>query len=368
MKWFYVENGQQAGPVEESQLQELIQSGKLRGDTLVWHEGMGAWQPFSAVCPPDFAAAVGATPISTSAPTGDTTEAVCAECGNIFRKEDMIRNKGAYVCANCKPVFLQRVREGLSGTATGAPGSVSEAQVRARDYEHDIGGYWNKAWEVFKSDPGLIIGVFLVVGLCIVAANIVPYLSAITSIIFGGPLLGGLFAFYLKKLRNQATAFGDGFSGFGPYFGQLLLGNFIPNVLAGLVMMPFVIVAVVVFLTIMPAMQGGGELSGAQVGMMIGAGLVVFVGICGVIYFQYCWVFTLWLVVDKRMGFWPAMSLSRAVVRKHWWQTFLLGIVAGLLGLVGFLLCGVGLLLTGPLALGMFACAYERLFGDMQPA
>ena len=112
MKWFYVENGQQSGPVEESQLAELIQSGKLRGDTLVWREGMAAWQPFSAVCPPQFAAAIGATSIGSVATTGETTDAVCAECGNLFRKEDMIPHGSIYICANCKPVFMQKMAEG----------------------------------------------------------------------------------------------------------------------------------------------------------------------------------------------------------------------------------------------------------------
>jgi len=58
MNWYYVENGQQAGPVEDSQLGELLQTGRLHGDTLVWHEGMANWQAFSAVCPPELAAAV----------------------------------------------------------------------------------------------------------------------------------------------------------------------------------------------------------------------------------------------------------------------------------------------------------------------
>jgi len=112
MKWYYVENGQQAGPVEEAQLGELISSGKLRGDTLVWHEGMAAWQPFSAVCPPQFASAIGAKPLGMGAPTGDAPEAVCAECNNIFRKEDMIPHGNAFICANCKPVFMQKLAEG----------------------------------------------------------------------------------------------------------------------------------------------------------------------------------------------------------------------------------------------------------------
>jgi hypothetical protein len=366
MKWYYVENGQQAGPVDEAQLAELVQAGKLRGDTLVWHEGMAAWQAFSTVKPAEIVLPESGTTSATPF-TGETTEAVCAECGKIFRKDEMIPHGGVFICSNCKPVFLQRVRVGLSGTVGSVPGAVTEAQVRARDYEHDIGAYWTRAWEAFKSDPGLMIGVFVVFCLCFFVVNVIPYLSTITSLVFSGPLLGGLFAFFLMKIRNQPTTFGDSFSGFGPYFGQLLLGNLIPNLLIAAIMIPFIIVFALLFALVVPSMQGNSSPTGAQMALMIGGGLVVFIGVCVAIYFQYCWMFTLWLVRDKQMAFWPAMSLSRAVVRKHWWQNFLLGLVAGLLAFVGVLCC-VGILVTGPIAVGMFAAAYERLFGDMQSA
>lgn len=368
MKWYYVENGQQAGPVEETELPGLIQSGRLNGNTLAWHEGMGAWQPFSTVAPPGILpAAPPVTPTPLSAGDDSAPDAVCSECGNLFPKSDLIKHGTSYICGNCKPVFMQRVREGLGATATGTPGSVSEAQVRARDYDHDIGAYLSRAWQMFKTDPGLFIGVFLVVGFCLVLANIIPYLSMITGLVFGGPLMGGLVIFSLKKLRNQSATFGDGFSGFGPYFGQLLLGNFIPNLMVGLIITPFVIVVMGLFFAIVGTSSNGSP-NGLQVATMVGAGFLFLIGVCVAIYFQYCWVFTLWLVADKHMAFWPAMSLSRAVVRKHWWQTFLLGLLAGILVFVGLICCGVGLLVAGPLAVGMFACAYERLFGDMQPA
>jgi uncharacterized RDD family membrane protein YckC len=38
--------------------------------------------------------------------------AACAECGSSFAVEDMIRHGAAYVCAKCKPVFLQKLAEG----------------------------------------------------------------------------------------------------------------------------------------------------------------------------------------------------------------------------------------------------------------
>jgi len=49
MNWYYAEGGKQMGPVEESALDGLIGAGVVRDDTLVWHEGMAAWQPHAVV-------------------------------------------------------------------------------------------------------------------------------------------------------------------------------------------------------------------------------------------------------------------------------------------------------------------------------
>jgi uncharacterized RDD family membrane protein YckC len=49
MNWYYAEGGKQVGPVEESALDGLISAGIVRDDTLVWHEGMAAWQPHAVV-------------------------------------------------------------------------------------------------------------------------------------------------------------------------------------------------------------------------------------------------------------------------------------------------------------------------------
>jgi hypothetical protein len=45
--------------------------------------------------------------------------ALCAECGGAFGVEDMIRYDNFRVCARCKPVFMQKLREG-TGYGTGA--------------------------------------------------------------------------------------------------------------------------------------------------------------------------------------------------------------------------------------------------------
>jgi hypothetical protein len=42
-RWFYVENEARLGPVDFEQLMNLLSSGTLPPDTLVWHHGMKAW-------------------------------------------------------------------------------------------------------------------------------------------------------------------------------------------------------------------------------------------------------------------------------------------------------------------------------------
>src|SRR5262249_37144825 len=106
MNWYYAAAGRQAGPVDEAQLLELLRLGKIQGDTLVWHEGLPNWQPYSAVHLP---AAVASPPTEPPPPPIAANEAACAECGKVFPKPDMLAYGSMHVCASCKPVFLQKL-------------------------------------------------------------------------------------------------------------------------------------------------------------------------------------------------------------------------------------------------------------------
>lgn len=108
MNWYYVEEGQQAGPVSDEQLDGMIQSGKIQPDTLVWHEGMAAWASYRE-------AKGGAGPGGASGLAAQPgPEAVCAECGKIFPVDETIPYGNVRVCAGCKPVFLQKLQEGAA--------------------------------------------------------------------------------------------------------------------------------------------------------------------------------------------------------------------------------------------------------------
>jgi uncharacterized RDD family membrane protein YckC len=112
MNWYYSEKGKQAGPVDEAELARMLANGKLLDETLVWTEGMVDWRPFRDERHRLKLPELSSLPPLPPAPPLSPTEAICAECGKMFAKEEMIRHGELWVCANCKPVFVQKIAEG----------------------------------------------------------------------------------------------------------------------------------------------------------------------------------------------------------------------------------------------------------------
>ena len=101
MEWFYAANGKQAGPVTESQLADLARAGAITPETLVWRTGMEKWEPFKTV-------AIGASAVASG------EQALCIECGRSIAKSEMVAYDKAFVCAACKPIFFQKLKEGVT--------------------------------------------------------------------------------------------------------------------------------------------------------------------------------------------------------------------------------------------------------------
>ena len=47
-EWFYEKNGQRIGPIQETQMLGLLETGGLDTQTLVWHPSLTQWLPLSA--------------------------------------------------------------------------------------------------------------------------------------------------------------------------------------------------------------------------------------------------------------------------------------------------------------------------------
>ncbi len=132
MNWYYMESGQRVGPISESTLDILAKAGSVTAETLVWQEGMKDWTSLGKArpnapappvharptAPPVNASARPAAPPGTPKPeTGPAgSSAACSLCGRTLPEESLIRYKESLVCADCKPVFMQRLKEGAGLT------------------------------------------------------------------------------------------------------------------------------------------------------------------------------------------------------------------------------------------------------------
>ncbi len=360
MTWYYVEAGQQAGPITDEQLNEFAASGRIQPDTLVWREGMPNWQPYREVRPAAVGVpvAAGAPPIAAPAPG----TVVCAECGNAVPQDSAVPYGSLWVCAACKPVFFQKVREGLVPGGPGSGNLPADPEelvrlIRERDYSLDIGGCLGRGWELLKSHFGLLVlGTFiwLVMQVIMQLIGLIPLLGALISLVVAGPLMGGFYNFFIKAIRNQSGGVGDVFSGFGPRFLHLMLTTIVQGLLIGAA-------AVIV---ILPVLLAGGMQRGEPSPLAIA--IVMLILLPAAVYISIAWMFSLPLVMDRGLGFWQAMEVSRRVITMHWWSVFGLMFLCGLLTLAGLLACGIGLLVTAPLAFSAMMYAYDDIFGSGQ--
>jgi hypothetical protein len=264
-------DGRQYGPVTAEQVREWIAAGRANAQTQIQREGETDWKPISDV--PEFADALTFKPLSQ-----------------------------------------------LPAPAPSEPAPDPTAlanEVMARGCEVNIGSCLGRAWDLFMTDFWPMLGISVLVFLIIGSVGILA-----------GPLMGGLFWYYLKKIRREPAQLSDAFAGFNKSFVPLFLG------------------AIVVSLLI-----------------TVGLAACVLPGI----YLAVAWKLTLPIIIDKRIGFWDAMEVSRKVITRCWWSFFLFLIVCALINIGGLLIC-VGIFFTWPLTTLALAYLYEDLFGSAKPA
>ncbi len=201
----------------------------------------------------------------------------------------------------------------LGGPPPKADARALADEILARGYDIDIGRCLSRSWDLLTRHFWLVVGASFVLGLIQGSIGLLA-----------GVCTGGLYFLLLKLIRGERAEFGDAFAGFSRAFLQLFL--------AGLI-----------------------------VGLLTSLGLCLC--LAPGIYLAIAWVFTLPLVIDKNLDFWPAMELSLRVVNRHWWLVFGLVLVNFLVVVLGGLACCIGVFVAQPIVVGAVAYAYEDLFG-----
>ena len=291
------------GPVTAEQLRQWLAEGRLNAQTSVLPEGATDWKPLSAL--PEFSDVLGPTMANSTAPT------------------------------------------------VGQPMIVPPEVILARDYDLDIGDCLSRSWELVKKNFWPVVGVNLLIMLVIGGINqllglvsgpatrtmilerrisatgiaIVAGISILSTPVYT-VLMAGLFRYYLKLIRGEEARIADAFAGFGSSAGSLALLGLVSAVLT-----------------------------------WIGYILCVLPGI----YLNVAWIFSIPLVIDRGLGFWEAMELSRRVVSKHWFIVFALLLVMGLVSISGLIACCVGIFVTMTIGSVALMYAYEDIFSRQAP-
>ena len=170
----------------------------------------------------------------------------------------------------------------------------------------------------------------------ILASLIALVVSAITAGILGGPMFAGLVIIALRLYDGETPPpeAGDVFKGF-----DVFLSAFLFNLVWGLI----AIAAQVIPGTIVP---GIGHIAGIVVALSATAAVM----------------FGMFLIVEKRMEFWPASMASFETVKANFFPFLAFYIAVGFIGVLGSVLCGIGVIFTFPIMLCTLTVAYRDVF------
>jgi hypothetical protein len=303
-------DGREYGPVTGDSIRQWVLQNRANAKTLVRADDSADWRPLGEI--PEFASSFGAPPPQPSdAPPPPPPPAAPA-----------------------------------APAAPADPAAVT-AQFAGRDYHLGIGDAIGGAFRVLGINYWQAVGVTFLVMLCIVVSQFIPIVGILASLLLTQVFNGGLYFYYVKMSRGEATVVGDGFSGFSLAFGQLVLLSLVMNLLIAIVLLPLALPIV------------GMVLWQWNPWVMVPLAIVLALP---VIYLNIAWMLAPILVVDRGLEFWDAMELSRKVVSKHWFKVFFTLFLAGLIASLGIIGLGIGLIFTLPISFATIAVVYATLF------
>jgi hypothetical protein len=352
MSWYYAENNERRGPLDEAAFQQLVSSGAIKPETLVWQEGMANWLPFAQIG--GGSGAVPAPAPTLGSATAEPGTVQCSNCGKFFPPGDVITIGGRNICATCKPLVVQQMVEGADAGGASIDPAKLLADVRARGgYRMDIGSLLSRAWALVKANLWPCIGTTWLAYFVMIVSQQIPCLGILAPFFVTGPMFGGLFLYFIKQLRGQPAVIGDAFTGFNkPHFGQLALAGTVQTLAAGLV--AAVLIGPGLALNWSKLQSPGNELP-------IGFIIWCFFAILPAIYLTVCWILSYAFIIDKRLRFWDAMELSRKLVNMNLggWVVFM--IANFLLAMAGVLALCVGVIFVLPVLICVLMVIYEDI-------
>lgn len=174
MHWYFVENGDRVGPLDDEKFAARIESGAVVDETLVWNESMPDWAPYGAVrelaqtvgrsLPKTVRRRVRPEPEAAAQPTADAPEPAEAEADAGERSNDMFFDA---IGSEFFKIYLKNIL--LTVVTLGVYRFWAKVQTRRFVYQHSVFygerfGYHATGREKFS---GFLKGMFILLPLLV---------------------------------------------------------------------------------------------------------------------------------------------------------------------------------------------------------
>lgn len=170
----------------------------------------------------------------------------------------------------------------------------------------------------------------------VLASLIAVVLSAVTVGVLAGPMAAGVLLITLGLIDKKDP---------GPEVGTLFRGfDYFLNSFLFMIVWGIALFVVSLIVGLVPCI---GQLASL---------FVVFVA-------HALLMFGMFLIVDRRMEFWPASLESFNKVKPNFWPFLGFAVVSNLIGSIGAIACGIGVVFTLPIQACILTVAYRDVFG-----
>jgi hypothetical protein len=211
-------------------------------------------------------------------------------------------------------------------------------------------------WEVVKDRYWLFVGI---VSVGLVIGSLAPLG------LFMGPMVCGIYACLLARMRGAEISFRTLFGGF-EHFVQSFVATLIQIVPIMAMMVPVNLLLVLLFLKRLmvrmpqPYPRLAEMLGPSEMALVVVAATLVIFLLS--VFFGTFFMFSYPLIVDRRLSGWQSVKLSARASRENFGGAAALMAVTTLVSVVGSLVCYVGGLLVTPVTLAAWAVAYRSVF------
>ena len=315
-------DGKEYGPVSDTEVTQWITSGRANGDTRIKEKGQEEWQRlrdldlFDRATGSPIPPTLSVSPSSNSSPTAQLTEA-------------------------------QLIQELADRPQTF---SVKEALALG--------------WRLTRENFGL----FILTYLCVMGVSMVAGIIPFGGFIIGGPIAGGMYLIFLRRLRGEPAEISHLFTGFKGDFWPLFLTYLFLTIALGLLSLVLLIpiILIIVFGILYITGNGGGnpaEMENLIYLIVLFCGLAMLPLILLTMTLGGMLGLSIPLVMDRKMDPLDAFKATWKITRQCWKKFLGLSFYLIAINLAGILLCCLGWLIAVPLMIATNAVVYEQLLG-----